>query len=158
MREFLLLFISASSKLTCTISVARIMCQTTYDTVLCDLRHSTCYKEEASYRMNRRSLRSFPYPQPYPQSLLVYNSYPPWNYCWGYLQITAIPHSHRAPITAPLLVKNYPLFRHVRKVVVKKTGNVRTNVIFRRVLANIVAVESNKYYILRVCVCGGGGA
>ena len=63
------------------------------------------------------------------------------------------PHSHRAPITVPLLSKNYPLFRRVRKAVVKKIRNVRKNIIMRRVLANIVAVESSKYYILRVCVC-----
>ena len=55
-------------------------------------------------------------------------------------------------LTVLLLVKNYPLTRHVLKAVVKKTGTVRIKVILRRVLANIVAVESSKDYILRVCV------
>jgi hypothetical protein len=34
-----------------------------------------------------------------------------------------------------------------------KAGNVRINVILRRVRVTIVAVESKKYYIFSVCVC-----
>ena len=34
-----------------------------------------------------------------------------------------------------------------------KTGDVRVNVILRRVYMSIAAVEGNKYYIFCVCVC-----
>ena len=124
---------------------------TTLSFLIVDIAHVA--KKKLLYRMNRRLRRSFPYPQPYPQSVLVFNLYHPRNAYWGCLQITAIPPFAQRSNNSPSAGSDYPLFRRVRKAVVKKTGNVGVNVILRRLLAHIVALESNTYYILRVCVC-----
>ena len=41
----------------------------------------------------------------------------------------------------------------IQKIDSNKTRNVQVNVTLRHIRVNIVAVKSNKYYILCVCVC-----
>jgi hypothetical protein len=41
----------------------------------------------------------------------------------------------------------------IQKVGENKTGNIRTNVTYKRIRITTVAMRSNKSYIFQVCVC-----